>query len=203
VASNGLSNKKVRPELFYDCNKTDAFADDTNVVLKQKAAVARRLVTILNEFEVISGLGCNIDKSAIMILGPRVQAEIDGIAALGFEIVDSLKILGTVISADGGDLSDNYENIYNKISNIIGIWRRFNLSLPGRIAISKTFLIAQVNYLGAVATPTAVQADRIQRLINEFVLGGTPVAKDRLYVSTKNGGLGLLNVNNMILILIF
>ena len=67
------------------------------------------------------------------------------------------------------------------------------MSLPGRIAISKTFLIAQVNYLGAVSTPTAVQADRIQRLINEFVLGGTPVAKDRLYVSTKNGGLGLID----------
>jgi len=193
-----LANKKIGKELHYNCCKTDAFADDTNVVLKQKAEAARRLVDILNRFEVISGLGCNIEKSAIMFLGTQVVAETDQIRAMGFEIVDSLKILGFNIKADGSGISDNFEHIIDKIAGIAGTWRRFNLSLPGRIAISKTFMISQVNYIGAICTPTEDQAKRMQEIINDFVLNGIPMAKDRLYTSPTMGGLGLLNVKNMI-----
>jgi hypothetical protein len=38
----------------------------------------------------------------------------------------------------------------------------------------------------------------MQSIIDNFVLGGTPMAKDRLYAAPKMGGLGLLNVENMI-----
>ena len=193
-----LTDKKLGKELFYTCNKTDAFADDTNVVLKQQAAAARRLITVLNMFEQISGLGCNIEKSAIMFIGPVIEEEAVRIREMGFEIVENLKILGFNIKADGTGLSDNFERIIEKITGIAGTWRRFNLSLPGRIAISKTFMISQVNYIGSVCTPTGEQLARMQNLVNEFVLNGIPVAKDRLYTSPHLGRLGLLNIESMI-----
>jgi hypothetical protein len=39
---------------------------------------------------------------------------------------------------------------------------------------------------------------RMQNLINDFVLNGIPIAKDRLYTSPHLGGLGLLNIKKMI-----
>ena len=49
---------------------------------------------ILQDFAVISGLKCNIEKTNVMLIGPTVPEEAIGIARLGFTIVESLKVLG-------------------------------------------------------------------------------------------------------------
>jgi len=133
--SNGIAGKKVAGELFYSNCKTEAFADDTNTIIKQVFEAARRLVEILNEFERISGLGCNIEKSSIMFLGPRQEAEIANIANLGFLIVEKVKILGIEIDSQGLDLNTNFDRLCNKVTIIANQWRQFGLTLPGRIAI--------------------------------------------------------------------
>ena len=190
--------EKISGELFYPNCKSEAFADDTNTILRQVFEVAQSLVTILNDFETISGLGCNIEKSAIMFIGPRNEAEIARITDLGFMIVDQVKILGFDVDSTGLNVNSNFDNVYNKIIAIANTWRQFGLSLLGRIAISKTFLISQINYVGAIATPSVDQLSRLQSIIDNFVLGGIPMAKDRLYSRPNKGGLGLLSVENMI-----
>ena len=112
--SNGIADKKVAGELFYPNCKTEAFADDTNTIIKQVFEAARKLVDILNEFELISGLGCNIEKSSIMFLGPRQEAEIANITNLGFLVVENVKILGLEIDSQGLNLSNNFDNVCNK-----------------------------------------------------------------------------------------
>ena len=76
---------------------TNCFADDTNVCGKQKAASVGRIKEILIDFEKISGLKCNIDKTCIMFIGPRDPVEAPLIEEMGFQIVDKMKILGTCI----------------------------------------------------------------------------------------------------------
>jgi hypothetical protein len=69
-------------------------------------------------------------------------------AEVGFEIVDSVTILGLEIEGDSGRFNNSFERVCTKIANNISSWNRFNLSLPGRICIAKTMLYSQINYLG-------------------------------------------------------
>jgi hypothetical protein len=82
-----------------------------------------------------------------------------------------------------------------KICRLINVWDRYRLSLPGRIGIFKTLLLSQLSFHGSILRPSSEMLSKIQNIMNNFVLGSTKVAKDRLYLEPKQGGLGLINVD--------
>jgi hypothetical protein len=133
-----------------------------------------------------------------MFIGPRDPVEAPLIEGLGFTVVNRIKVLGFFLDNAGCNLEETYNLITNKVRMLIVKWTKFNLSLAGRIAISKTFLVSQVTYPGAILTPTTDKMAAIQLEINNFVLKGMPFAKDRLYLSTEKGGLGLLCLQDLI-----
>ena len=66
---------------------------------------------------------------------------------MGFLIVKKIKLLGIVIDADADQLNDNFQKTSDNIRKLIAHWSKFNLSLIGRISISKTYLISQLTYI--------------------------------------------------------
>jgi hypothetical protein len=58
-----------------------------------------------------------------------------------------------------------------------------------------------VTYLGEIVVPSPEQLQEMQSTINNFVLRGTPWAGDKLYLKPSEGGLGLINLNALILAL--
>jgi hypothetical protein len=103
--------------------------------------------TILLNFGKLSGLKCNVDKSALMIVGTDNVPHFAAIS--GFDIVNEIKILGVSVTKNYEDLSNNYNNKTEiKLTNISNFWKRFNLSLIGRINIAKTLMLSQIGYLG-------------------------------------------------------
>jgi len=125
--------------------KAYAFADDANVFSKLDRQTLLRIKTILEEFGLLSGLECNVEKTTVMCINSAVP---DYMAEVGFEIVESVTILGLEIEGDSCRFNNSFERICTKIANNISSWNRFNLSLPGRICIAKTMLYIQINYLG-------------------------------------------------------
>jgi hypothetical protein len=109
---------------------------------------------ILQDFASFSGLHCNFDKTAILPIFPPTRQELEWIAEAGFTVVDKIKLLGAEITSDVSSLHENFERIFEKMVTTANFWSRFKLSLPGRIAIAKTFLVSQLNYLGCVFRPT-------------------------------------------------
>jgi hypothetical protein len=63
----------------------------------------------------------------------------DEILALGFEIHNDIKILGLKIKKDG-DYNSSLVGIESSILRQIRFCERFDLSLPGRINVAKTFM---------------------------------------------------------------
>jgi hypothetical protein len=118
------------------------------------------------------------------------------IIELGFSVVTSMKYLGITINNRGTDLENVFEDTIEKVRRLALKWSRFTLSLPGRIAISKTMLVSQVGYVGCIIMPRADQLVRLQSIIDGYATTGTIIAKDRLYTKPKNGGLGLINLKN-------
>jgi hypothetical protein len=131
-----------------------------------------------------------------MILGTDVipQYAVDS----GFEIVDSVKILGINITKNFWDLYKNFDKIELKLSNIAGFWNRFKLSLIGRINIAKTLMLSQIGYFGSILSPAAEQLKRMSVTITNFVTGGFRISKDDLFLHNGKGGLGLIDLEEFL-----
>jgi hypothetical protein len=104
---------------------------------------------------------------------------------------------------------DNTDEIFigigEKILNIILFWIRFRLSLAGRVAITKTLQISQIDYLGCFLTPSRAVLDDLQRSLDEFVLNSLPcvIAKRFGYLPPDKGELPveLIHVGTFLLAL--
>jgi len=119
-------------------------------------------------------------------------------AEIGFAVVDSVTILGLEIEGDSNNFNRTFEKIYTKVRNNIAIWRRFNLSLPGRLCIAKTMLYSQVNYIGCFLEIPQNISKRISDLITDYVSGDLNLATKRLYLPTQMGGLGLFELDSFL-----
>jgi hypothetical protein len=98
----------------------------------------------------------------------------------------------------GGIWKKNFAKVTEKIENLIRFWERFKLTLPGRIAIIKSLLVPQLNYLGCVLTPSDRDLQRIQTALDAFALKGLHVSSDRRYLLPEQGGLGLFRIDEFI-----
>jgi hypothetical protein len=153
-----------------------------------------RIKEILEDFGIMSGLVCNVEKTVLLPIGADTVID-ENIRALGFAVVDSVTILGLEIDRNGYTPS-NFDKIIDKIRKQIAIWRPFNLSLPGRISVSKTMLYSQINYLGCfLPLPNEVIVS-IEELIITFVKGPLNIARKRVFLPVDDGGLGLFPVRD-------
>ncbi len=186
-------NKQVK----FSSRKMFAFADDGNIVTTMNFASLNRIKKILEEFGSLSGLECNVEKTTLMQFGSTDPVD-DEIRSLGFQISNSLTVLGLKINGDSLDFQDNWDKILEKVSNIIRHWARFNLSLTGRINIAKTMLYSQINYLGCFLPVPDQVINSLETLIEDFVCVNLQLAKKRLYSNPENGGLGLFEIKTFL-----
>jgi hypothetical protein len=177
--------------------KIFAFADDCNALLLLTKANLERVKRGLSDFSQISGLECNIDKSFLMPIGNTYGAEGE-VAGTGFVLTRKLTILGMKIENDCENWDENEKTISEKVKKEINFWKRFNLSLPGRINIAKTMLYSQLNYLGCFLPLSSPFQEGIEKLIGGFVVGNLKMSQGRIFESTKMGGLGLFRVSTFL-----
>ena len=90
--------------------------------------------------------------------------------SLVLQLLTVYKILGCLVDSDGISGEANFDSVLGKINQSAALWSRFNLSIKGRIAISKTMFISQATYLGAVLVPTPSQLQQMEEKIVSFVL---------------------------------
>jgi hypothetical protein len=92
------------------------------------------------------------------------------------------------ITNDLNDLPSNFTTIEQKIRDIILFWERFRLTFLGRVAVLKTLILPQLNYLGCFLTPHNDVLTRIQETMDAFALKGQSISKDRRYLHPNQGG---------------
>jgi hypothetical protein len=178
-------------------NKVEALADDTTVVISCCERSLFKLHSVLVDFEKISGLECNFDKTCIIPIGgiDEIPFNIEHTKLL---VSDRVKLLGLNLDKNLTCLETVHENTYEKITKILNFWSRFWLSLPGRIDILKTLCLSQVNYLGCIITPTAQQIQKIEDSMVKFAKGKLNISRDRIFNSPAEGGLGLFDLSSFI-----
>ena len=122
------------------------------------------------------------------------MAQDDPIRDLGFDIVNCLTLLGVKIDSQLECLKTAHNNTIRKLYSIVRFWSRFHLSLPGRISIAKTLLYSQLGYTGCIISPTKEQTKTIENIIFGYVKSGLNIAKNRMTLPPKLGGLGLFDI---------
>jgi len=177
-----------------------AYADDGTLVLELNHENLHRVTEILDEFSSISGLKCNIDKTHLMQIGPAEEIS-EEIINVGFNITDEITVLGMVIRNNIPEtLAINMNQIKDKIRKQVDFWHRFNLSLPGRIIVAKSLLYSQLNYLGCFLPTNKNFCTEIDDMICNFVRGNLNISKKRFYQTPADGGLGLFEINEFLLV---
>jgi exonuclease III len=180
-----------------ETDKADGFADDTYVSMLLELESLSYLKITLVEFARISGLKCNFEKTNVLPIG-NIPDNLDFVQEVGFSVTQELTMLGFKINRNGILVDDMFNKVLRNIASIILSWDRYRLSLPGRIGICKTLCISQISFPGSICSPPVPVLNRIQSLIDNYVIGNLKVAKDRLYRPASEGGLGLINVKSFI-----
>jgi hypothetical protein len=196
VSASPLYSTK-KPVSVY-AKKVFTFADDCNLLCNRDATTLSRLKKILTDFEQISGLECNLDKTNIMLIGGASHND-NEVRNQGFAEKKSLTILGMKISNKlDVDIQVSADHITRKIVENINRWERFNLSLPGRIQIAKTMLYSQINYLGCFLNFSNNTLLAWESLIHNYVKANLNVSKQRAFLPVEFGGLGLFDLINFL-----
>jgi hypothetical protein len=177
-----------------ETDKNESLADDNTTLTICERQSLLNIKETLTSFGNISGLECNFDKSCIMTTFIPSQEEVDMIEEIGFKCVNKINLLGVEICRTLDNIENIFSSLRNKIINISAYWERFRLSLPGRITVAKTFLIAQLNYAACWLKPSDGMIESIQLIIDNFIKGPLNISRDRLYQEPNLGGVGALNL---------
>jgi len=177
--------------------KVSAMADDCTLLVTLTRDNLQTIVDYLNYFERISGLGCNVEKTAVMPVGVIEQIP-QNILDLGIQIVNEITLLGAKIKNTGSSFANNSDEIFLKIRKQVNFWTRFNLSLPGRINVAKTFMYSQINYLGCIV-PLGQNFERnASQEIEKYVKGNLKIGRQKFYEPIMYGGLGLFKISDFL-----
>jgi hypothetical protein len=108
-------------------------------------------------------------------------------------------MIGMKIRNDCDNWEENEQKIREKVRKEINFWKRFNLSLPGRINIAKTMLYSQLNYLGCFLPLSEHFEKEVERQVGDYVTGNLKMGRDRVFEPVEMGGLGIFRVSTFLM----
>ena len=196
IMSNRIrKNDSIRGlEVGGKSQKIKQFADDCTCFLKDIPSIYNLIETIKG-FSLCSGLRLNTEKSVILFLGPWKNKNVD-ILNMAIER-DTLNALGVFIGRNNQKLQEkNFEEKLPKIKGNLYIYSCRDISLCGRILITKTFGVSKIIY-----PLTSTEIDKkylniFQTEFNKYIWGYKPakVKHSALIGDLKQGGLKALDI---------
>ena len=198
LATKIRQDKTVRGiTIFGSESKISQFADDTSAFCDNLSSV-QNLIRIVNDFGTFSGLKLNASKTKAIWLGPWRDRE-DQPLNLNWT-KDPVRTLGIFVSYD--ENANEKRNFTLKVQNLttnLDIWRSRNLSLFGRVLITKSLGIPHQIYskLMLVTTPEIVSC--VTTSLFDFVWCKKPdkIKRQVTYQDYVDGGLRVPNMEVM------
>ena len=144
------------------------YADDMTLFIRNEAE-AKKVFSILNHFELVSGLKVNKSKSEGMWLGKSKSSDKK---PLGIRWPEYIKILGIYICHDNVKMLDkNFEEKLSKIRQKLCIWKQRDLSIYRKCLILKTFVFSQLLYVSSCLSVPDSVIDQVESLAYNFLWG--------------------------------
>ena len=154
-----ISNKHI---------KIGQYADDTFLILNGEEVQVRTAMSVFKDFEKISGLRINIDKTQAVLLGPKRNKEC---LDLNLKYEPTFKLLGITFTPDLKNMEEiNYRDKIIEIEKVIKLYKWRNLTISGRITIIKMFVLPKlIPLIKVLPTPRPQLLEEIKGIINQYV----------------------------------
>lgn len=144
--------------------KCCAYMDDVVFVCENDYEL-QRVNLHLRIFCSVSGMAVNWSKCNVCVLGKPVSVRADGMNK-----VERVKILGIYFDKNQNG-SQNFVEIKNKISQVLGLWSLRSLSLKGKTLIVKTYILPLILHVSNIFPPSKVWITSITRKLFIFFWG--------------------------------
>ena len=169
--------------------KISQFADDTTCILKTEESV-NELVNLTKYFQSISGLKLNREKSEIMWLGTWQK---NRYSPVGLKLQPNcIKVLGIGLGHDKAETKAiNFAKKIEKLETRLNIWRQRDLTIIGRILVTKAHGISNLIYSMSTQYTTESMLQEAHKSINRFIWNNKPpkVKHTTLIAPENEGGL--------------
>ena len=194
------ASKKIKGIKIYDKdNKIGQFADDTSLFLDGTEKSLKASLEVLENFEEISGLKLNIQKTKAVWLGSKRFSQEKLCPGNDLDWVNKFTSLGIVY--DVLNLADitklNCDTKMMEIENLLCNWNRRNISLLGRIQVVKSLALSKiVHFLIALPTLEKEYMRKIDKRFYRFLWRSKPpkIKKSVLEMDYCKGGLKMVNI---------
>ena len=153
---------------------------------------------ILQSFHKCSGLKINLGKTKAVWLG-NTKAKPRLIEEKSMQWINNFDLLGILFDMDPNAMViKNYERKIHEIGKVVNHFKRFKLSIIGKVNVLKTMALPKLVYLFSVLPNPSIQImDKIKSIFKEFLGEGgqTNINDKQLEKNIEDGGLKLINLN--------
>ena len=156
--------------------KNTAFADDATFMLNGNKKSFEKLIQCIHRFSLVSGLKLNNKKSIILRIGSLKNSNEIFCADKKFIWTnEKAATLGIVFSND--KVMNHELNLKPKISefcNCLDRWKKYKLSIFGKVTVIKTFALPKLIYpLTVLNNPSSEDIKTIKNKMFDFLWDGT------------------------------
>ena len=144
------SNKKIKGLTIYKQeHKISQYVDDTTLFTKANETSIRTSLSILREFENISGLRINKEKTKVIKIGGWRGSRAKFCDELNLDWTNEFISLGIEYNVDDfNNIADlNINNKIKEIRKLTYIWNARNLTPYDKITIIKSLLISKITHI--------------------------------------------------------
>ena len=172
--------------------KLSQYADDSTSIVKDERSLCA-LFKVISRYERGSGAKLNLTKTEGMWLGAWRNSQEK---PFGIRWVNKMTILGTVFF--NGSVSverDNWRPKLDKLSKVLNLWKRRDLSFVGRALIVNILGASKFWYLAKVLIPPSWVIAEFKSITWNFIWRGKMecVSRERCCAPLTHGGLGILD----------
>ena len=192
------TNKKIKGiECDKKTIKIGMYADDTFLMLDGSESSLRESVQVLDGFHACSGLKINLEKTQAIWLGKLKRQTYEICGDLNLNWVKNFKLLGVNFSVNLEEIVvSNFLTKILDIEKLLNLYKRFNLSIIGKVTVIKTLALPKLVYLLTVLpNPDQKIMNRIDQMFSNFLWEGkVRIARSFLEKDISEGGLKLTNI---------
>ena len=105
-------------------SRSETFADDTSIFIKRDPTYLRRCIEFLKHFARISGLQCNMEKTAVISISGNYDINHKLCPELALRWEDKFTVLGFQIDGRLKLLDDTMQKCFKKVHEISRRWAR-------------------------------------------------------------------------------
>ena len=158
-----MADKDIEGITLYEQeNKTSLYADDTTLFLSANEQNIRKCMQILKDFERVSGLKVNKEKTKVVKLWGIIFCE-----DLNLDWTQEFTSLGITYNIkEFNNINElNIETKIGEIQKLIGLWKARNLTPYGKIIIIKSLLISKnLHILLSLPSPAIELINKMEKM---------------------------------------